>query len=255
VPAASLPAPVCLTGTTIVFVTPWRVNDPVTSYSSSPVFLNFVPWNVAVGNSFTLKKSGPRRCSSRFALSVFTLATLTVTVFESAEHLPKVYEHGHGHGMEWLLMLSSIAMATGGLGLSSWLYRGRQNPLPARLLERFPRIHRVIFNKYYVDEIYQATAVRGFLGLSHLLNGLDKHIIDGVVNGVGTLTRAVAWVDGFIDARLVDGAVNAVADIVHWTASRLRGIQTGRLPSYLSGLAAGTLLLLAVARLLVDLYR
>ena len=176
-------------------------------------------------------------------------------VFESAEHLPRVYEHGHGHGMEWLLMIASLGMASGGLAISWWLYRGRKNPLPGQLLERFPRIHKVIFNKYYVDELYQGTAVRGFLGLGQLCSGLDKHVIDGVVNGMGTLTRGVAWVDGFIDARLVDGAVNAVANLVHWTGSHLRRIQTGRLPSYLSGLAAGTLLLLAIARLLVDLNR
>ena len=112
------------------------------------------------------------------------------TVFEPAEHLPKVFTHGEGHGVEWLLMLASVSVATLGLGVSWWLYRGRTNPLPEQLLAKFPRLHRVIYNKYYVDEIYQASFVRGFMLTSEGSSWFDSAVIDRTVNLVGKATNA-----------------------------------------------------------------
>ncbi|RLB53677.1 MAG: NADH-quinone oxidoreductase subunit L [Deltaproteobacteria bacterium] len=172
-------------------------------------------------------------------------------VFAAAEELPRA---GHGHGTEWGLMLASLGVAFLGLGIAWWLYRGRKNPLPDRLRQAFPRLHRVVYNKYYVDEIYQATAVRGFLGLSRMNAWFDVHIIDGLVNGAGTFTRALAWIDGAIDTYLVDGAVNLVADSIRAAGARLRRIQTGRLPAYLGGLLLGGVVLVVISRILIDIY-
>jgi NADH-quinone oxidoreductase subunit L len=172
-------------------------------------------------------------------------------VFKPAANLPQA---GHGHGMEWGLMLASVGIATLGLGIAWWLYRGRSNPLPERAMKAFPRIHKVVYNKYYVDEAYHATAVRGFMGFSRLSAWFDLKIIDGLVNGAGFLTRAFAWIDGAIDAYIVDGMVNLVAQTVKAIGARLRRIQTGRLPSYLAGLVIGVILLVVLTRFLMDVY-
>jgi NADH-quinone oxidoreductase subunit L len=172
-------------------------------------------------------------------------------VFKPAADLPQA---GHGHGMEWGLMLASVGIATLGLGLAWWLYRGRKSTIPERALQAFPRIHKVVYNKYYVDEAYHATAVKGFMGFSRLSAWFDLKIIDGLVNGAGFLTRAFAWIDGVIDAYIVDGMVNLVAQTVKAIGARLRRIQTGRLPSYLAGLVVGVILLVVLTRFLMDVY-
>jgi len=175
-------------------------------------------------------------------------------VFTAAEHLPKVYAHGQGHAMEWGLMGASVGIAFLGLGLAWWLYRGRRNELPARLKTKLPRLHALFYNKYYVDEIYDATAIRGFLGIGRLSAWFDTVIIDGLVNGVGMLTRAFAWLDGAIDAYVVDGAVNGLGLLVRKSGAGLRNLQTGRLPTYLAGLVIGTVLVAVLTRFILDVY-
>ena len=79
---------------------------------------------------------------------------------------------------------------------------------------------KVLYNKWYVDEIYDAIVVRPVLAVSRgLWRFVDHGIIDGVVNGVGYASRAFGWV-----------------------GSRL---QTGQINSYAFAVVAGTLLLLA----------
>jgi NADH-quinone oxidoreductase subunit L len=177
------------------------------------------------------------------------------SVFTSAEELPKLFEAGEGHGAEWLLMLSSLSVATAGLGFAWWMYRGRTSEVPEQLLARFPRVHRVVYNKYYVDEIYQATVVRGFMQTSRSADWFDRTIVDGLVNLVGGVTRVVALVDGFIDAFIVDGAVNAVGTLVRAAAARVRLLQTGRITTYLAGVAVGALVLVVVTRFVLDMVR
>jgi NADH-quinone oxidoreductase subunit L len=175
-------------------------------------------------------------------------------VFAAAEHLPKVYEHGTGHGVEWILMISSVGIATLGWGLARWLYKERTNPIPARMLARYPGIQRVVFNKYYVDEAYHATAVRGFMGTSRVLAWIDNHIVDGIVNLAGRITQLMCVIDGAIDKYIVDGAVNLVATIVQFFGAQLRKVQTGRLPAYMAGMAVGLTVLIVITQFLFDVY-
>jgi NADH-quinone oxidoreductase subunit L len=172
-------------------------------------------------------------------------------VFSSADNLATA---GHSHGTEWILMIASVGVATLGLGIAWWLYRGRTNPLPEKLMERFPGIHRVVYNKYYVDEAYQATVVRGFMGFSKLSGWFDKTIIDGIVNLSATFTRGLASLDGLIDKYIVDGMVNLVGGIVRFSSTRIRRLQTGRIRSYFAGFIVGTILLVVLTRFLMDIY-
>jgi NADH-quinone oxidoreductase subunit L len=54
-------------------------------------------------------------------------------------------------------------------------------------------LHKLLYNKYYVDEIYQATVVGPLMWISRnvLWKVVDVGIIDGAVNGVATGTNAV----------------------------------------------------------------
>jgi NADH-quinone oxidoreductase subunit L len=74
---------------------------------------------------------------------------------------------------------------------------------------RFAPVHRVLLNKYYVDELYDRTIVRPIRLVSEngLWKGVDVRVIDATVNGVGT---AVA-VGGEMLRRLQTGSIRAYA--------------------------------------------
>jgi NADH-quinone oxidoreductase subunit L len=157
-----------------------------------------------------------------------------------------------GHGLEWGLMLLSIAIATGGwlVARSLYLDAAKSAARLASLKAAWAGVHRTLFRKYYVDEIYAATVVRGTLGLAAALAWFDRELVDGLVNFVGWLGRATAWINGKIDQYFVDGAVNLVAGSVIAGGRELRKMQTGRINSYAYGIAVGVIAIAIVAYLL-----
>ena len=83
------------------------------------------------------------------------------------------------------------------------------------------------------------TFVRAFMGLRLIFAEMDRWIVDGIVNGVGVLTRGASWIGGAIDTYLVDGAVNFVAEGTLKAGQKLRTVQTGRIQNYVYGLLGG----------------
>ena len=71
-------------------------------------------------------------------------------------------------------------------------------------------MERVLANKYYVDELYDATIVRPLVGISRkgLWRGIDAGIIDGLfVNGSAYFARGIGW----IGSQLQSGQAGAYA--------------------------------------------
>ena len=67
--------------------------------------------------------------------------------------------------------------------------------LPAKVRAALGGVHRLVANKYYVDELYDAALVRPLVSLSEnvLYRGIDAGLIDGaVVNGSARLVRGFA---------------------------------------------------------------
>ncbi len=88
----------------------------------------------------------------------------------------------------------AVAIASAGAGLAWLLYMARPE-LPARIAASLRPIHALVWNKYYVDELYAALIVRPLVALSDrvLYRTVDARLIDGVVvNGVARLVRGVA---------------------------------------------------------------
>jgi NADH-quinone oxidoreductase subunit L len=154
-----------------------------------------------------------------------------------------VTEHVHHHPVstELATMLVSVVVALAGIGLATVVYlRGTIPP------ERFSAIgggapYRALLNKWYVDELYDATVVRGTLALTRVLAWFDRVVIDGIVNGAATVVRWVSVVEGWIDNRLVDGAVNGVADGTYAFGRAVREVQTGAISAYLFIVVTGVL--------------
>jgi NADH-quinone oxidoreductase subunit L len=153
---------------------------------------------------------------------------------------------GHAHDpMEYVLMAASIAMALTGIGLAHRFYVAKRD-LPARAAARVPGLYSLVYNKYWVDEIYRDTVIRGTVGLSRVLAAFDLLIIDGLVNLTALLTRVTSTISGWIDNTFVDGAVNGVADIVAFLGTRARRLQTGVLQNNMIGIYAGILVFVLV---------
>jgi NADH-quinone oxidoreductase subunit L len=173
-------------------------------------------------------------------------------VFEGTSE--RVLSAGFGHGAEWGLMGFSIVVAFAGFLAARLLYKDGRSRVPARLLESRNKlvrgVHRVIFNKYYVDEAYDAAIVRPSLGLSRALALGDARVIDALVLLVGVIGRALSRVQGAFDRLFVDGLVERVGRVVRAAGGAVRRVQTGRVQAYVQGMAMGAVALVVLAYLL-----
>jgi NADH-quinone oxidoreductase subunit L len=116
----------------------------------------------------------------------------------------------------YLGIIASLA----GIGLA-WLMYGLES-ISQNALTRNPLgqgIYSVLFNKYYVDEIYMAFIRYGLMSLSRLATLIDRYIIDGIINGVGA------------------GVVGL--------GQGVRRVETGRLQTYGAAIFGGALLIAA----------
>jgi NADH-quinone oxidoreductase subunit L len=135
-------------------------------------------------------------------------------------------------------MFLSVGLAIASYGVAKSRY-GASRPRNWAAREATAPLFEAIQNKYWVDEIYQATVIAWALKLRLILADMDRWVVDGIVNGAGVLGKGAAWVTGAIDHYLVDGAVNFVAEGTLSAGQRLRQVQTGRIQSYVYGLLGG----------------
>jgi NADH-quinone oxidoreductase subunit L len=166
--------------------------------------------------------------------------------FAPSRELVESRSANSGPFWEWLLMFASVAVAFAGWLVARAFYKDAKSTVPEKIAAAFPRLHRLVFNKYYVDEIYQATVLRGTGVLARALAVFDSVVIDGIVNGVAAVGVFVANIEGAIDKYLVDGAVNFLADGVVQLGGRMRRLQTGRIQHYLYAAVLGVLVVIGI---------
>ncbi|HET7291394.1 MAG TPA: NADH-quinone oxidoreductase subunit L [Vicinamibacteria bacterium] len=162
-----------------------------------------------------------------------------------------------GHGVEWALMGTSVAFGLLGIFVGRHFFKTRPE-IPERLARAFAGPHRVLLNKYYVDELYGAAFVRGVaLGGGGMLHGLDRHVVDGGdgevrpglgVNGLAWLARdIVARLSNFWDKWIVDGGLTKVPPLVLENLSYVfRAVQNGLVQHYALAMFIGVFLLIAM---------
>jgi NADH-quinone oxidoreductase subunit L len=147
---------------------------------------------------------------------------------------------------EILLMGASVAAAAIGLFLAfSWYAKGG-GEVPARLAARFPGVYRVVSNKYYVDEFYEAVFVEGLAkGGGRFLWDFDATVVDGAVNAVRHITIGASWVASLFDQYVVDGLVNGLANTLQAAFRGFRRAQTGLVQNYALVMGGGLFCLVA----------
>jgi NADH-quinone oxidoreductase subunit L len=129
------------------------------------------------------------------------------------------------------IYLSSAMLATGIL-LAFVVYVFRIID-PDKTAQAIRPLYLYSFNKWYWDEIYDATIIKGSILISKVLAWFDANIVDGIVNGVATIFRKFAFLNGSIDKYVVDGMVNFTAFFVQTSGAVMRKIQTGKVQTYL----------------------
>ncbi len=86
-------------------------------------------------------------------------------------------------GTEWMLIIISVAVALTGIFIA-YIFYIKSPQIPVNLKARFPGVHRLLFNKYYVDEIYNAVFINPTIRGSEIVyDNFDLKVIDGAVNG------------------------------------------------------------------------
>ena len=153
-----------------------------------------------------------------------------------------IHHVAHGRAMVMSLIAAGLGI------LLSWLTYGQRLISSAGMLRALPGVHRWLYGKYFVDEFYGATVVRGTLGLSAAAGWFDKYVIDGIVNGVGAVGRWSSALSGQTDRWVVDGLVNATGDVLRSIGNWLSSWQTGRVQNYFLGLVTGLVVLILVVR-------
>jgi len=94
---------------------------------------------------------------------------------------------GGGHGLMYL----SAALAILGIFAAWWLYVKRKG-IPNRVANALPEAYDLSYNKYYVDEIYDAAVIRPLRGGGRLAFGIDEYFIDGILWLVTAIPRLLA---------------------------------------------------------------
>jgi NADH-quinone oxidoreductase subunit L len=101
---------------------------------------------------------------------------------------------------------------------TAWFFYRRRPTIPMALALASGPVYRMLYHKYYADEIYDRVFVRPLRRLAEFCFGIDKYFINGVLWLIAAVPRAVGF------------------GLKRW--------QTGALQGYAAGMVAGVLVLL-----------
>ena len=123
------------------------------------------------------------------------IASFLDPVFGQAQQLHNIRipeELAHNVGLEIGLMCMSVVIGLIGIGGAYYMYMKKQE-LPAKFTGAFPGLHKAVFNKWYIDELYDFLFVNPCKKIGTFLwKGFDVCVVDGVVNGIGWVVKGLA---------------------------------------------------------------
>ncbi|MBF6604627.1 MAG: NADH-quinone oxidoreductase subunit L [Chloroflexi bacterium] len=160
------------------------------------------------------------------------LANWLRPVFESTVRLSGRTESYSLFGIDGALLLASVTVAVVGIAIAWRLFgvelgglRRRADPARVRALSaRVPFLYRASLNKWWFDDLYDLLFIRIGGRVAAAMWWFDRNVVDGAVNGIGTLT--------------IGGG------------RELRRVQTGHVQNYALGIAVG-LIVMAGSYLLI----
>ncbi len=179
----------------------------------------------------------------------FLEPSFSVGAVHSAHEVVEEAAVHHGN-LEFILMGVSILVAFAGFFLAAFLYSNKLRSavprflLPENLAVKYSRTYTLLYNKYYIDEIYDALIVNPIKRLCHRLLSFDLLVVDGIVNACAWLTRTVGWISHQFDIYIVDGIINSAATLVGVNSGMWRRLQSGYLQNYAFIIAVGACIII-----------
>jgi NADH:ubiquinone oxidoreductase subunit 5 (subunit L)/multisubunit Na+/H+ antiporter MnhA subunit len=118
-------------------------------------------------------------------------------------------------------MLLSLTFAGLGILVAFAMYYWKKISADA-LADKLKPLHTFLLNKWYFDELYDATIIKGTLAVAAAYRWFDTYIIDGLVNGVATWTVGITngvdrtWENNKVGAAVYVLAFAALSLFIGW---------------------------------------
>ena len=158
-----------------------------------------------------------------------------------------VFEEAHHQAHVPAMLLSLLVAGLGILGAFATYYWKKISA--DRIAERFSPVHRFLLNKWGFDDFYMGVVVNGTLAMTNAWKWFDNTIIDGAVNGAGSVTKVTSFISGKFDSVVIDGLVNLTAYLSGFGGLVLRKFQTGKVQTYIVFVVFGVMMFYFAFRL------
>lgn len=172
-------------------------------------------------------------------------------------HSPEAETKHKAHG---LAMMFSTILGLSGIAFGALMYLQKRDGStvlrPEAFVKTFRPIHKLLLNKYYLDELYMACFVMTTRAAGAFAALFDRKTIDALVNLCGRMGIVWSIIVEWIDRRIVDGwFVNGTSNTTYAAGERLAEAQTGRIRDYLLLTVMGLLLICGVCFLVYSQVR
>ncbi len=177
------------------------------------------------------------------------VTSMTDGVFWSSLRIPNEHLSHSDVGIHTTATLVAFGTALSGF-LLALLFYGTRTLNAEEVQQQFPRIHRFLINRWYIDDLYWAIFVRPTHFIAQRVAAFDRQRIDWFIDSTARWVRGLSRLDDLIDRYVVDGFVNLLATWTYGIGLSLRRVQTGRLRQYVMFIAVGTVALFVLASFL-----
>ncbi|MEW6006269.1 MAG: NADH-quinone oxidoreductase subunit L [Stygiobacter sp.] len=220
---------------------------PLIILATLSIFIWYTPYPIGANQGWFLKSwvKTPQQVipnETRFSFMVGK-ENHEVNVEEHGEIVNSLEYTETMHWAHYKAMFASLALAGLGILLAFMFYAWKKFDAD-KLAEKIKGLYNFSLNKWYLDELYDATAVSGTLNTGKGLSLFDQKIVDGAVNGSAWLTRFTSKLSGLFDTYVVDGLVNFSAFFSGFVGLNFRKLQTGKVQTYIVYVVFAVIILL-----------
>ena len=188
-------------------------------------------YNIFWGKSYQVLNEGHHHAPHEAPLSMtiplmfLALVTLVAGFIPFGEFVSSNGQAYHIH-LNWTVAGISVAVAVVAILLARFMYRGEKQALADKLALQFKGLHKAMYNRFYVDEVYQ------FITHKIIFN---------------CISRPLAW----FDRHVVDGFMNSLAYVTNYTSEKIKGLQSGSVQQYAIVFLCGALVLVLLLLLII----
>ncbi len=137
------------------------------------------------------------------------------------------------HHAHYPAMIASLLIAGGGILFGFAFYQFKVFNAD-NLADLIKPAYNLSFNKWYIDEIYQASVIDGTVNLGRVLSWFDLKVVDGAVNAAGWVMNKASLAVSVFDKYVIDGIVNLSGSATGFFGALIRKVQTGKVQAYLA---------------------